>query len=1299
MRFFNNMAKDDKPTRDALVIGIGQYADLAMPSEITKLVAGAEKIAQLLEKQGGFRVRRLPVTIQGDKEFVDAEQMLTAPELKMAIEQLLIPKSDSLPTTALLFFAGHGLLKEIKADRYEGFLATTEANPAEDEWGVSLQWLRELLAKSPIPQQIVWLDACHSGALFIPDKDLSGFQNLTGLTQLNQDLSGFQNLTGLTQPNQDLSGFQNLTGLTHDICFVSSARAHEEAYASGELTQALLETLDYTKQLNPWVDHLTLIEWLKAKNQTAAGSQRFVFAKTDKPIILTNKAFDIDADYKNVCPFKGLQSFDFEKNPDDPLYFKGRTELTNELVEKVQGANFLAVLGASGNGKSSVVRAGLLYQLRQTQCWKIRPVITPTSQPLSALGSVIGMPAAQLTDFIDRAQAERVVLVIDQFEEIFTVCKNDAEREQFLATLLAEVARADNKFCLVVVIRADFFDKYSQHVDLAKQIQDHQVIVTPMNAVELEEAIVAPTQQVGLQIEPKLVSEMLADVKGALGSLPLLQYTLRELWTKCAPHRLLTFSAYEELGKITGTLEKRANDIYNKLPSDKRMVAEYIFLELVQLEEIKEATRKPISEQDLVNCKKFENTLLEDTLQELIKDRLLVISSEQDTAIVDIAHEALIKNWSKLSEWLKKKQDYLIFRTELRQYLTKWKEHGKDSSLLLPGKFLDSSNEAKYYFNEIKNASETKTDVQNYNLKAIILSPEEYTYIELSFDHYRNAQTTTKLQKSKQEKLEIKYERLKEENKELKEKITVLLEKRFHNEDSQSLSTGKNSSLDLENDTEIAATRNEPLEEKEKTRVEDLSEKHFHNEDSQSKALKYFQRKSYQSIFILVIVFCLFLILLPTTKPKPHSELVLKLIENAEDTSNATDLSQLLVVQAFRYHNRFDFESDIENELLQIITKFKLNFIDFPSHNFKITSLAFSPDVKQLVTGDNDGNIIVWNIDTLKKHHLSRNKAPIELVAGNNDGNIIEWNIDTLKKHHLSRNKAPIVCIAFSFDSEKLITATVNTITIWKRINDYFVKKQEIKHDDMLINVIFEPKIQFWLLRWFQWFKKNKLLAISENGRVKIWKNSQNNNVSNIKFESLKVASFSFNSISNLLLAGTTEKTVKIWQVAKRKLLTEFKGHSDNINSIAFSPNGKWLASGSDDNTVRIWDMERKELRKKLSGHDKRVNHVIFSDNSQILATIGDNKQVKLWNINSQTPKIVFKGNEIGTSIAFSSDNKQLAIGGINGTTRLWIFEPQNWLEKACNEVRRNLTQEEWKRFIGDTMPYQKTCPEFPAGK
>jgi hypothetical protein len=639
--------------RDALVVGITQYADLPMALEITILAEGAEKIAQLLETKGGFRLRRLPVTKQGDKEFIDPEQLLTATQLKSAIEQLLIPESNNPPGTALIFFAGHGLRKKNQDGSFEGFLATSEANPNENNWGISLQWLRALLQQSPVQQQIVWIDACHSGELF----------NFNA---------------------HDV----------HDRCFISSAMAFEEAYAEGILTNALLESLDYTKQLNSWVDNDTLVELLKKANEKAPGSQRFLYEQAGKPIILTNLAFDLNQDYRNVCPFKGLESFDFEKNPDDPLYFKGRAKLTQELLEKVQSANFLAVLGVSSSGKSSVVRAGLLYQLRQTQRWQILPVITPTSHPLTALATAIGMPAQQLTNFINREQTERLVLVIDQFEEVFTLCQNNEEREQFLATLLAAGERADKKFCLVIVMRADFLDQCSHHLTLAKKIQAHQIIVTPMTKAELEEAIVAPIKQVGLQIEPKLVSEMLADVKGVLGSLPLLQYTLTELWKKCAPQRLLTFSAYEELGKIRGTLAQGADSIYQGLSVEEQRIAKRIFLGLTQLGEGTSDSRRQLDLQYLVTSLPFESALINQVIQKLVTANLLVIDKlkEEQTAVINITHEALIQHWSLLREWITENRDLIKLERKLSFYAAEWESYGRNKELLLRGPVLVETN-------------------------------------------------------------------------------------------------------------------------------------------------------------------------------------------------------------------------------------------------------------------------------------------------------------------------------------------------------------------------------------------------------------------------------------------------------------------------------------------------------------------------------------------------------------------------------------------------------------------------------
>lgn len=227
--------------RDALVVGICQYDDLLMSDQLTTLAKQAEQLAQLLENQGGFKVSRLPQT--ADLK-LDLKRRVTLPELEKAIEKLLFPPKESPTQTALLFFAGHGLVKETKLGK-EGFLATSEAD-GKSVYGISLKWLRDLLRKSPVKQQIVFLEACHSGAFF--------------------------------------SDFQ--ADKEHDYCFVTSARANEEALAEGLLTKALLEILDCKRRLENFITSEMLIRYLDKIQAMNPGWQRFVYRTHGQEIVL-----------------------------------------------------------------------------------------------------------------------------------------------------------------------------------------------------------------------------------------------------------------------------------------------------------------------------------------------------------------------------------------------------------------------------------------------------------------------------------------------------------------------------------------------------------------------------------------------------------------------------------------------------------------------------------------------------------------------------------------------------------------------------------------------------------------------------------------------------------------------------------------------------------------------------------------------------------------------------------------------------------------------------------------------------
>lgn len=646
--------------RQALVVGINRYPFLknSVTSEASHLrtpAVYAEAIAHLLETFGDFAVHRLPAK-QGVKE-VDPKKSLRTADLQAAIRQLFCPQGNSIPDTALLFFAGHGLRRNQDGET-EGFLATSEASPRKNLWGISLKWLRQVLQESRVRQQIIWLDCCHSGELL----------NFTE-AELGEYEKG------------------------RDRCLIVASRDFQVAYGDGEhgmLTNALLQSLDPANRPDGWVTNFTLVD--RVRELLKAAPQHPVCTNTGGQIILTGK----NGVLANICPYKGLAYFDW--NEEDPKYFYGRTRLTNLLLEKVRSGNFLAVLGASGSGKSSVVRAGLLYQLQLGEAiagserWKIYPPFTPGDRPLQRLKEVVGIEAEQLEPLIKAAAAERVVLVVDQFEEVFTQCRDDKERQEFFKCLLETLERTENKLCLVLVMRSDFFGKCTEqeYSGLANKIQEDLVTVMPMNRQELEEAITKPAQQVDLEVERELIAQMIADVEGSPGNLPLMQYTLSELWQHRILHRL-TILDYVRFGGIRNALTKHANKVYESLSEEEQQVAKNIFLALTQLGEETEDIRKQVRQADLVNSQKSQN-LVQQVIQKLVDAKLLVTGEQElegkRVAVVNIAHEALIRHWYLLRNWLDENRKNLLIKMEIEDAAYLWRDRHNSKDYLIGGQRL-----------------------------------------------------------------------------------------------------------------------------------------------------------------------------------------------------------------------------------------------------------------------------------------------------------------------------------------------------------------------------------------------------------------------------------------------------------------------------------------------------------------------------------------------------------------------------------------------------------------------------------
>jgi WD40 repeat protein/DNA-binding SARP family transcriptional activator/class 3 adenylate cyclase len=414
------------------------------------------------------------------------------------------------------------------------------------------------------------------------------------------------------------------------------------------------------------------------------------------------------ADGRN--PYKGLRAF---TEPDAGDFF-GREALTRRLVTRLAeggpGSRFLAVVGPSGGGKSSVVRAGLVPAIRDGALEspedpfivEMFPGAHPIEELEAALLRIAVRPAPRLHDRLDSGsrglleaadlvvpgQAE-VVLVVDQFEEAFTLTADERERELFLESLRVAVADPESRFRVIVTLRADFYDRPLLYPRFGELLAERTEAVPPLTPDELEQAIRGPVERVGVRPEPGLVAEMIADVAHQPGALPLLQYALTELFERRDDDRL-TLAAYREIGGIAGALSARADRIYESTDPQGRRATKQVFLRLVTLGEGRQDTRRrvPRSELDALEVEQEPIDIVVDTFG---RHRLLTFDREPSTRepTVEIAHEALLSAWGRLRTWIDDAREDLRQERGLARAAAEWRGSDGDPSFLMRGARLE----------------------------------------------------------------------------------------------------------------------------------------------------------------------------------------------------------------------------------------------------------------------------------------------------------------------------------------------------------------------------------------------------------------------------------------------------------------------------------------------------------------------------------------------------------------------------------------------------------------------------------
>jgi WD40 repeat protein/DNA-binding SARP family transcriptional activator len=380
-----------------------------------------------------------------------------------------------------------------------------------------------------------------------------------------------------------------------------------------------------------------------------------------------------------VCPFKGLASYDVA----DAAYFFGRERLVAEMVARLVGTTLLGVVGPSGSGKSSAVRAGLVPALAGgvlpgSATWP-RVLLRPGEHPLAALRRALGSDAQDpIPDRLARLDPEdRLVLVVDQFEETFAACRDEAERAAFVAALVDAAHGSEGRALVVLAVRADYYGACAAHPRLARLVGASQVLVGPMRPEELVRAIEEPAQRAGLIVEPALVTRLVEDVAGQAGGLPLLSTALLELWQR-RDGRRLRLATYEQTHGVQGAVARLAEDAYGRLGPHEKAVARRMLLRLAGTGEGDAMVRRQVPLDELETDRDERAARV---LEVLTASRLVTVA--EGTA--EVAHEALLREWPRLRGWLEEDAEGRRLHRHLTLAARDWDGGGRDAAELYRG--------------------------------------------------------------------------------------------------------------------------------------------------------------------------------------------------------------------------------------------------------------------------------------------------------------------------------------------------------------------------------------------------------------------------------------------------------------------------------------------------------------------------------------------------------------------------------------------------------------------------------------
>lgn len=1252
----------------AFIIGIDKYEQV---SPLQTAVNDARQLAEVLATQQHFLVHEPLLNAKGE-----------------AIRHLLqaLPEKVGEDDRVLFYFAGHGIAADGE-DGPAGYIVPADADPTDLKTFIPMEDLHQKLNALPCRHLLLILDCCFSGAFkwssnfraigtlmprriykerfdrFIQDPAwqvlTSAAYDQKALDVLNEKPIGNRGvIKNAEDDNKPHSPFAR--ALFEGLAGAADIKVEQEG--DGVITAT--ELYAYIRdQIEPAT--------IKESERLRQTPGFFPLKKHDKgEFIFLHPRHRLNLPpIPKRNPYKGLQSFD----ETDRELFYGRDRVITELRAKAEESKLLVVSGASGTGKSSVIKAGLLPVLR-AEGYRLLPVIRPGINPVFKLErelktSGLLNPRASLqkqvpAELIKKLRQEKTVLLIDQYEELITRCKNEEARQQFTAILKKLLQEtAPENFKLIITVRADFETHFDQG-ELAAYWQPGRYTVPWFTVEELKEVIIMPTIQEVLIFEPaELVDKIINEVVQEPGALPLLSYTLSELYEAYIKSgrqdRALKKEDYDQMGGVMGALRTKADHLYYSLDASQQSTMRKIMLRMVSLEG--ELAGKRVMMEELIYADEAENKRVEMIIQKLVEARLIVKGKDY----IEPAHDALIRAWKTLLEWIHTiGEDKITVQNRLREQVQEYERLKRDENVLwdndprLEIMKLELDNSRDNWLNKrecdfITKSAEVKERKRKRRTRLRFAISSSLTLLSLVAVLFA---------------------------------IRVSVLKYYDDNFSRAKRFEENGGSPIENQS---------LRERQKSWLytlaalgEDLDESKSLPASASRLIRQGVAAGVYQQIWsspgslsdINDLAF------------SPNGKLVAIAGDDGSvrfaDMKTGAEVNALrghpnsVSAVAFRHDGKWlaSASKDSTIRLWNVETGDTVKTLR--GHRGEALSVAFSPDDKILASAAKDRNIILWNLkfpgalasllsklpfikvtaafDTLKilkghtgeVRHLAFSPNGRWLASASTDSTIRLWEVKTgkavrvLKEHHHA-----IWRVAFSPDGRKLASGSEDrTIRIWDWENNAVVDTLT-GHRAGVCEVAFSPDG-----KW--------LVSASADSTIRIWDmtTAALQHIWRRHAGSIRRVAFSPDH-SNRLLSAASDRSLLLWNFITGEALAATAGHRDKINCLAFSVNDQFFASGSDDGTIIIWEAATGRQMLRLQGHHGAVLSLDFREFADLLVSSGKDQTIRLWYVDIDSGKVdsskVFTGhtgavNSIVIDPAPTLTPEFIVSGSDDRTIRLW---------------------------------------------